>query len=69
MVELPYIHTQMDDAPEWHLKCLEEAQKLVKIYLPAKEAPAVAPTVEKLMERLIESRLEHESASTVVEEK
>jgi hypothetical protein len=59
-IELPYIHTQMDDAPEWHLKCVEAAHQLIREFLPSKDAPSTAPTVAKTIEKLEESKLAHE---------
>jgi hypothetical protein len=54
MVHLPYIHTEMDNAPEWHLRCVEAANWLVREHSPSKNIAPAAPTVEKVQIKLKE---------------
>lgn len=55
---LYYPHVEMDDAPEWHLACVDVAKSYIQSAKQVKKTPDVPPaTTETLKSEVLESKL------------
>jgi hypothetical protein len=57
---LRYSHELMDDAPEWHRKCIQVVKEKLAIFVPSKaDVPINAPVTPATEKRISESQLDN----------